>query len=90
MFVIDVSKVSRYSGDFSFFFFVCFFFHGAFAVCAHKLCNLNEDFVFYLCVFCLCLQLAPIKLSRYSEDLLFYLYYTNGGDILQLAAAAEL
>lgn len=36
------------------------------------------------------LQLAPIKLSRYSEDLLFYLYYTNGGDILQLAAAAEL
>lgn len=36
------------------------------------------------------LQLAPIKLSRYGEDLLFYLYYTNGGDILQLAAAAEL
>ncbi|KAM7430102.1 CCR4-NOT transcription complex subunit 2 [Porites harrisoni] len=35
-------------------------------------------------------KLAPIKLSRYSEDLLFYLYYTNGGDILQLAAAAEL
>ena len=45
---------------------------------------------FYPCVLCLCLQLAPIKLSRYSEDLLFYLYYTNGGDILQLAAAAEL
>lgn len=35
-------------------------------------------------------KLAPIKPSRYSEDLLFYLYYTNGGDILQLAAAAEL
>ncbi|KAK3748437.1 hypothetical protein QZH41_017309 [Actinostola sp. cb2023] len=35
-------------------------------------------------------KLAPIKLSRYSEDLLFHLYYTNGGDILQLAAAAEL
>lgn len=35
-------------------------------------------------------KLAPIKLSRYTEDLLFYLYYTNGGDILQLAAAAEL
>ncbi|XP_032237724.2 CCR4-NOT transcription complex subunit 2 [Nematostella vectensis] len=35
-------------------------------------------------------KLAPIKLSRYGEDLLFYLYYTNGGDILQLAAAAEL
>ena len=41
----------------------------------------------FCCVF---LQLAPIKLSRYNEDLLFYLYYTNGGDILQLAAAAEL
>ncbi len=36
------------------------------------------------------LQLAPIKLSRYGEDLLFYLYYTHGGDVLQLAAAAEL
>lgn len=35
-------------------------------------------------------KLAPIKPSRYNEDLLFYLYYTNGGDILQLAAAAEL
>lgn len=35
-------------------------------------------------------QLAPIKLSRYGEDLLFYLYYTHGGDVLQLAAAAEL
>lgn len=62
----------------------------AFAVGAHKLSHHNEDLFFYLCVFCLWLQLAPIKLSRYSEDLLFYLYYTNGGDILQLAAAAEL
>lgn len=35
-------------------------------------------------------KLAPIKLGRYGEDLLFYLYYTNCGDILQLAAAAEL
>ncbi|XP_032813839.2 CCR4-NOT transcription complex subunit 2 [Petromyzon marinus] len=35
-------------------------------------------------------KLAPIKLSRYGEDLLFYMYYTNGGDILQLAAAVEL
>ncbi|XP_071805764.1 CCR4-NOT transcription complex subunit 2-like isoform X1 [Asterias amurensis] len=35
-------------------------------------------------------KLAPIKLSRYGEDLLFYLYYTHGGDVLQLAAAAEL
>lgn len=43
--------------------------------------------IFFSFVF---LQLAPIKLSRYTEDLLFYLYYTNGGDILQLAAAAEL
>ncbi|GFR72213.1 CCR4-NOT transcription complex subunit 2 [Elysia marginata] len=35
-------------------------------------------------------KLAPIKLNRYSEDLLFYLFYMNGGDVLQLAAAAEL
>ena len=41
-------------------------------------------------VFSFHVQLAPIKLSRYAEDLLFYIYYTNGGDILQLAAAAEL
>lgn len=36
------------------------------------------------------LQLAAIKLSRYGEDLLFYLYYMNGGDLLQLLAAVEL
>ncbi|CAG5128335.1 unnamed protein product [Candidula unifasciata] len=35
-------------------------------------------------------KLAPIKLNRYNDDLLFYLFYTNGGDVLQLAAAAEL
>ena len=35
-------------------------------------------------------KLAPIKLNRYQEDLLFYLFYVNGGDVLQLAAAAEL
>uniref|UniRef100_A0A3B3QL23 CCR4-NOT transcription complex subunit 2 n=1 Tax=Paramormyrops kingsleyae TaxID=1676925 RepID=A0A3B3QL23_9TELE len=35
-------------------------------------------------------QLAAIKLSRYGEDLLFYLYYMNGGDLLQLLAAVEL
>lgn len=35
-------------------------------------------------------KLAPIKLGRYGEDVLFYLYYTNEGDVLQLAAAAEL
>ncbi|CAK8676616.1 CCR4-NOT transcription complex subunit 2-like [Clavelina lepadiformis] len=35
-------------------------------------------------------KLAPIKLNRYGEDLLFYVYYTNPNDVLQLAAAAEL
>lgn len=35
-------------------------------------------------------KMPPIRLSLYGEDLLFYLYYTNCGDILQLAAAAEL
>lgn len=35
-------------------------------------------------------QLAAIKLARYGEDLLFYLYYMNGGDLLQLLAAVEL
>ncbi|XP_013381690.1 CCR4-NOT transcription complex subunit 2 isoform X2 [Lingula anatina] len=35
-------------------------------------------------------KLAPIKLNRYGEDLLFFLFYMNGGDMLQLAAAAEL
>ncbi|CAB3980098.1 CCR4-NOT transcription complex subunit 2-like, partial [Paramuricea clavata] len=35
-------------------------------------------------------KLAPFKLGRYGEDVLFYLYYTNEGDVLQLAAAAEL
>ncbi|XP_071829170.1 CCR4-NOT transcription complex subunit 2-like isoform X3 [Apostichopus japonicus] len=35
-------------------------------------------------------KIAPIKLNRYGEDLLFYLYYSHGGDVLQVAAAAEL
>ncbi|XP_033739507.1 CCR4-NOT transcription complex subunit 2-like isoform X3 [Pecten maximus] len=35
-------------------------------------------------------KLAPVKLNRYGEDLLFYLFYMNGGDVLQLAAAFEL
>ncbi|XP_048864926.1 CCR4-NOT transcription complex subunit 2 isoform X2 [Brienomyrus brachyistius] len=35
-------------------------------------------------------KLAQIKLPRYGEDLLFYLYYMNGGDLLQLLAAVEL
>ncbi|XP_061523438.1 CCR4-NOT transcription complex subunit 2-like isoform X2 [Phycodurus eques] len=47
------------------------------------------------CVLTLCrrpsvVQLAAIKLSRYGEDLLFYLYYMNGGDLLQPLAAVEL
>lgn len=41
-------------------------------------------------VYIVCLQLAAIKLARYGEDLLFYLYYMNGGDLLQLLAAVEL
>lgn len=35
-------------------------------------------------------KLATVKLSRYGDDLLFYLFYTYGSDVLQLAAAAEL
>lgn len=35
-------------------------------------------------------KLAQIKLNRYGDDLLFFLFYMNGGDVLQLAAAAEL
>ncbi len=35
-------------------------------------------------------QLAAIQLKRYGEDLLFYLYYNNGGDLLQLLASIEL
>ncbi|XP_021042564.2 LOW QUALITY PROTEIN: CCR4-NOT transcription complex subunit 2-like [Mus pahari] len=35
-------------------------------------------------------KLAAIKLGRYGEDLLFYLYYMNSGDVLQLLAAVEL
>ncbi|XP_078036579.1 CCR4-NOT transcription complex subunit regena isoform X2 [Augochlora pura] len=35
-------------------------------------------------------KLAPVKLNRYKEDVLFYMFYTNVGDVLQLAAAAEL
>lgn len=36
------------------------------------------------------LQLSQVKLSRYGEDLLFFLFYMNGGDEMQLKAAAEL
>merc|ERR1719383_1617022 len=35
-------------------------------------------------------KLAPIKLSRYGDDLLFFLFYVFPGDVLQIATAAEL
>lgn len=35
-------------------------------------------------------KLAPVKLNRYQEDLLFYLFYTNVGDTMQLLASHEL
>ena len=35
-------------------------------------------------------KLASVKLNRYQEDLLFYLFYTNVGDAMQLAASLEL
>lgn len=46
--------------------------------------------LFFILIFFNLLQLAAIKLGRYGEDLLFYLYYMNGGDVLQLLAAVEL
>lgn len=35
-------------------------------------------------------KLAPIRLNRYMDDLLFFLFYVYGGDLLQVAVAAEL
>lgn len=35
-------------------------------------------------------KLAPVKFDRYGEDLLFYMFYSNAGDVLQILAAAEL
>ncbi|CAF0721278.1 unnamed protein product, partial [Brachionus calyciflorus] len=35
-------------------------------------------------------KLAPIDLTRYHEDTLFYLFYMNGGDLIQLQAAGAL
>lgn len=35
-------------------------------------------------------KLAKVDMNRYHEDLLFYLFYTNGGDMLQLQAATAL
>ncbi|KAK9892215.1 hypothetical protein WA026_019018 [Henosepilachna vigintioctopunctata] len=35
-------------------------------------------------------KLASMKLSRYKDDLLFFMFYNNVGDVLQMAAASEL
>uniref|UniRef100_U5ETI3 NOT2/NOT3/NOT5 C-terminal domain-containing protein n=1 Tax=Corethrella appendiculata TaxID=1370023 RepID=U5ETI3_9DIPT len=35
-------------------------------------------------------KLSQLTLKKYKDDLLFYLFYTNVGDFMQLAAAAEL
>lgn len=35
-------------------------------------------------------KLSKLTLQKYKDDLLFYLFYTNVGDVMQLAAAAEL
>ncbi|XP_067945931.1 CCR4-NOT transcription complex subunit 2-like [Watersipora subatra] len=35
-------------------------------------------------------KLSEVKFNRYGEDLLFYLFYCNPGDGLQLAASTEL
>jgi CCR4-NOT transcription complex subunit 2 len=45
-----------------------------------------------ICNFFVCCRdkLAPVKLNRYKDDILFFMFYTNVGDVLQLAAAAEL
>ena len=35
-------------------------------------------------------KLAPIKLNKYGDELLFYLYYNNGNDVLQMYVNIEL
>ncbi|KAK4885115.1 hypothetical protein RN001_001386 [Aquatica leii] len=35
-------------------------------------------------------KLAAVKLNRYKDDLLFFMFYNNCGDVLQVAAALEL
>jgi CCR4-NOT transcription complex subunit 2 len=35
-------------------------------------------------------KLAQMKLKQYKDDLLFFLFYTNVGDVMQIAAANEL
>jgi CCR4-NOT transcription complex subunit 2 len=44
----------------------------------------------YLINFAIRDKLAPIKMKQYKDDLLFFLFYTNCGDVMQLAAANEL
>ncbi|XP_063696534.1 regulator of gene activity [Culicoides brevitarsis] len=35
-------------------------------------------------------KLSPVTLKKYKDDLLFFLFYTNVGEFIQLSAAAEL
>lgn len=35
-------------------------------------------------------KLSQMKMKQYKDDLLFFLFYTNCGDVMQLAAASEL
>ncbi|XP_044746486.1 CCR4-NOT transcription complex subunit 2 isoform X1 [Coccinella septempunctata] len=35
-------------------------------------------------------KLASLKLSRYKDDLLFFIFYNNVGEVLQMMAASEL
>ncbi|KAF0749223.1 CCR4-NOT transcription complex subunit 2-like isoform X1 [Aphis craccivora] len=35
-------------------------------------------------------KLAPINLSKYKEDLLFYLFYTHFGEVMQMSVSDEL
>lgn len=35
-------------------------------------------------------KLSTLSLKKYKDELLFFLFYTNVGDFMQLAAAAEL
>lgn len=35
-------------------------------------------------------KLATMKMKQYKDDLLFFLFYTNVGDVMQIAAANEL
>jgi CCR4-NOT transcription complex subunit 2 len=50
-------------------------------------CNVPQEYLIHTAIKD---KLASIQLKRYGEDLLFYLYYNNGGDLLQLLASIEL